>query len=64
MMNINSPIDANQADCFWRYSFRAQNIRQFKTSASEVLTELNKLVKAQAKKQKEPPEEMTSTVKI
>lgn len=36
----------------------------FEQSAKEVIRELKKMVKQQVKKQKEPPDEMTSTVKV
>jgi len=36
----------------------------FKKSANEAITELTKLVNQQVKKQQEPPDEMTSTVKV
>ena len=35
----------------------------FETSAKEVVRKLNKMVKQQVKKQNEPPDELTSTVK-
>ena len=36
----------------------------FKKSAKEAIKELRKMVKQQVKKQKDPPDEMTSTVKV
>lgn len=36
----------------------------FKNSAKEAIKELKKMVKQQVKKQKEPPDEMTSSVKV
>jgi len=36
----------------------------FKKSANEVIRELKKLVKEQVKNEKEPPDEMTSTVNV
>lgn len=36
----------------------------FESAAKEAIKELSKMVKQQAKKQKEPPEEITSSVKV
>jgi ribosome-associated translation inhibitor RaiA len=63
-------ISAENKICEIRLTVYGDNLlaravtENFKNSAKEVIKELNRMIKQQSKKQKEPPDEMMSTVKV
>jgi ribosome-associated translation inhibitor RaiA len=63
-------ISAENKICEIRLTVYGDNLlartitENFKQSSKEVIKELNRMVKQQSKRQKEPPDEMMSTVKV
>lgn len=63
-------ISAENKICEIRLTVYGDNLvarsitENFKSSAKEVIKELSRMIKQQSKKQKEPPDQTTSTVKV